>query len=977
MLGLPSTARLNGVIITLGGCNLLRPVERFGSLEADMTDAFSFGPFSLSPSKRILRKHGARVPLGGRAFDMLVALVERSGAVLTSDELIAIAWPGVIVVESNVRVQVANLRRTLGCGRDGARYIANVAGRGYCFVEPVTRIEPVEEPAPASSESPFDGSLATFPAPLEGAIGREACVAELAQLVSERRLVTIVGAAGAGKTTLATLVAHASGAFEGAMFFVDLSVVDREEMVTEALAAAVGYLPPGGDLLPGLLEILSARRTLIVLDNCEHVISAAAALCQQLVQGTRNVFVLGTSREALRVREELVYLLRPLAFPPDIGRLTTQQAMGWPAIQLFMERAWEGGARGPMRDDEAGTVAELCRRLDGNPHAIGLVASRVGTYGIQGVADLFESQLALRWQGRRHDSPRHQTVEALIDWSHSLLSERDRQVLQRLSVFCGAFSVEAAVAVTSDEAIDAFQVREAVGNLVDKSLVAVGGETDETHLRLLETTKAYAAARLSRLPGGDRFTRRHALHYAEQLRKLSDGQLAKRVGERPRLLEIGNVRAAIEWAFSAGHDPTLATTMWCMAAPFFLELGLIRESKRTCERAIDELPEQFRSTATEVRLLDLTGITYFAGSDYDGPLRQVLERGFELSQTLGDDESMFRFLTGLHLQTITTGDFPRSLAVCEQYSALASSRGGPSEAIIAGWMAGSSKHYIGDLRGADASFATSARLLAQHGVRALHYFEVMKEIIASINSARVTWALGMPTQALQLASNVIEAGRRLPGSLAMRVTLCFPILLSHGLYDHARGLIAELEELSIDYNTSVRKQVLNVVKGFLLTSLGQSDAAISHLEQCLALLPPPKMSVVRTDALQALAESQLASGNVTGALASIDEAIELSRETQGEFTLPDLLRTKAQVLMSRPRVEPETIEAVISEALDRARAQGALIWELRIALTAVKARAAQRGSEEAKEMLERVYSRFTEGLDTNDLKAAALALSNK
>ncbi|HEY0463916.1 MAG TPA: winged helix-turn-helix domain-containing protein, partial [Polyangiaceae bacterium] len=502
---------------------------------------------------------------------MLVAMVERNGAVVTTEELMAVAWPGVIVVESNVRVQVANLRRTLGCGRDGARYIANIAGRGYCFVEPVREIDSVDQPSPTSSEpdSPppaadvngakqTAGSLSTFPAPLSGAIGREACVAELAQVVNERRLVTVVGAAGAGKTTLATLVAHAMDAFDGSMFFVDLSVVERDEMVTEALASAVGYMPSGEDLLPGLLEVLSARRALIVLDNCEHVISAAASLCQQIVHGTRQVFLLNTSREALRVREEFVYLLRPLAFPRDTGRLTTKQAMTWPAIQLFMERAAEGGARGGMSDDEAQTVAALCRRLDGNPHAIGLVASRVGSYGIQGVADLFERQLALHWQGRRHDSPRHQTVEALIDWSHNLLPERDRQVLQRLSVFSGAFSVEAAVTVTSDDAIDAFQVREAVGNLVDKSLVAVGGDSDETHLRLLETTKAYAAARLARLPGGDRFARRHALYYAQQLRKHSEGRLG---GERPRVLEIGNIRTAIEWAFSAGHDPTLATTM--------------------------------------------------------------------------------------------------------------------------------------------------------------------------------------------------------------------------------------------------------------------------------------------------------------------------------------------------------------------------------------------------------------------------------
>jgi DNA-binding winged helix-turn-helix (wHTH) protein len=305
-----------------------------------MKDAFSFGPFRLYPDMRILRKNSAVVSLGSRAFDMLVSMVERNGRVLTSEELMAIAWPGLIVDDSNVRVQVANLRRTLGCGRDGARYIANVAGRGYCFVAPVRRIDSVVPPSPTTSEpvvapgaprvdrvTQTSGSLSSFPPPLEGAIGRDACVAELVQVVNERRLVTVVGAAGAGKTTLAILAAHALDASDGSISFVDLSTVDGDDMVADALAAAVGYIPSGGDFLSGLLEVLSTGTTLIVLDNCEHVIPAVAALCLQIVDGTSNVSFLNTSREALRIEEEFVYLLRPLAFPPDTGRLTAKQAM--------------------------------------------------------------------------------------------------------------------------------------------------------------------------------------------------------------------------------------------------------------------------------------------------------------------------------------------------------------------------------------------------------------------------------------------------------------------------------------------------------------------------------------------------------------------------------------------------------------------------------------------------------------------------
>jgi predicted ATPase/DNA-binding winged helix-turn-helix (wHTH) protein len=904
-----------------------------------MKDAFSFGPFRLYPGKRILRTNGTVVALGSRAFDMLVAMVERNGQVLTPVELMAIAWPGLTVDDSNVRVQVANLRRSLGCGRAGARYIANVAGRGYCFVEPVTRIDSIDHPSPATSEpgvasdsvAQTRGSLSSVPPPLESAIGRDACVVELAQVVKERRLVTVVGAAGAGKTTLAILVAHALDAFDRSIAFVDLSVVDRDDMVAEALAAAVGYMPSGGDFLPGLLEVLSTGKTLIVFDNCEHVIVAVATLCLQIVEGTAGVSFVNTSREALRIKEEFVYLLRPLASPPDTGRLTAKQAMAWPAIQLFMVRAREGGARGTLSDDEAPTVADLCRRLDGNPHAIGLVASRVGTYGIQGVADLFDHQVALHWQGRRDAIPRHQTVEALIDWSHRLLPERNRQVLHRLSVFSGWFPIEAAVVVTSDEAIDAVQVGEAIGDLVDKSLVAVSQQSQGTQIRLLETTRAYAASRLARLRATHEFARRHALYYAAQLRRYVDARLMPQTESMHLPVpEIGNVRTALEWASSEGHEPALAAEISCMAAPLFLERGLIRECKRTCERAINDLPDEFRSTRVELALLDSAAITYYSGGDYEGALKHVVERGLEISRLLGDTRSMFHFLAGLHLAMMANGEFQNSLSVCQQYASTAMACGGPTETIIAGWMAVSSKHYSGDQVAADASYSASSQLAAEQDMRPLHYFEMKERIIASIGAARVKWALGMPKEALREAIKAIDDGRSHPDSLYMCVTLCFHILLGNGLNDQAEDLIEELENVAVDYKVAVRRQVIDVLKGQLLLQQGHWQAAIRHLHECLAMLPPPKMSVVRTDALQSLAEAQRRSGDVASALVAIDEAIDLARKTLGIFNLADLLRTKAEVMMSLPHVGTEAVESVLAEGLDLARKQCARGWELRL-----------------------------------------------
>ena len=225
-----------------------------------------------------------------------------------------------------------------------------------------------------------------------------------------------------------------------------------------------------------------------------------------------------------------------------------------------------------------------------------------------------------------------------------------------------------------------------------------------------------------------------------------------------------------------------------------------------------------------------------------------------------------------------------------------------------------------------------------------------------------------------MAIKAIDDGRSHPDSLYMCVTLCFSILLGNGLSDQAEALIEELENVAIDYKVAVRRQVIDILKGQLLLQQGHDQAAISHLQECLAMLPPPKMSVVRTDALQSLAEAQRRTGDVVNALASIDEAIDLARKTLGIFNLADLLRTKAEVMMSLPHVEKDDVENVLSEAVDLARRQCALGWELRVALTVAHAHASQRKKREGRGTLEHVYSRFTEGFDTHDLKAAAQAI---
>lgn len=463
---------------------------------------WNFGPYRLDPTARVLLRGNNLIPIGSRAFDILVALVRSHGQVLSHSELMALAWPGLNVEASNIRVQMTHLRREIGCGENGDRYIVSVAGRGYSFVARVTWIEAQESTqalnAPIShGQGPYTNPRIanTFPPRLSHPIGRDENVSKLSQMVSERRFVTIVGEGGIGKTTIAILVAHGLHMFDQ-VHFVDLSTVDDKAAVLRAIAAALDTAISESDVAEDVISHLSRQHALVILDNCEHVIDMAAEIVASVLGRTAKVHILATSREALRLPGEAIYLLRPLGVPPHTGHLTVAQALLWPAIQLFVERAVDSGYLEPFVDGQAATIAAICRRLDGNPLAIELVASRMGRYGLDRVAEMLDNQLALRWSGRRLASPRHQTAEAMMDWSYALLSDMDQRVFRGLSVFSGEFSLDAAVALMEGEAFEEKDIIASIGNLVDKSLLSLAPGTGPAQLKLSGIAKTYAAFKL-------------------------------------------------------------------------------------------------------------------------------------------------------------------------------------------------------------------------------------------------------------------------------------------------------------------------------------------------------------------------------------------------------------------------------------------------------------------------------------------------
>jgi predicted ATPase/DNA-binding winged helix-turn-helix (wHTH) protein len=485
-----------------------------------MAPEISFGPFRLLPEQRVLLEDGSLVGIGGRALDLLVALVERAGQLVAKEELIARVWPNVSVCEGNLKTQIAALRTALRDGRDGARYVVSTPGRGYRFVAPIARSNEPQSPIPPAAPLKSPIELPNCPPQL---IGRAGIVHELHRGLQRHRFVTIVGPVGIGKTAVALAVAEAlEASCKFSVCFVDLSELSDPSHVIGALASALGVAAGGDDTKERVIALLRGGQTLVVLDCCDRVVDEAAALAERLLEGSPGVRILATSREALRAEGEVVCRLLPLATPLDLDGLTAIDALTFPAIQLFVERVAWNIDDFELSDADAPVVADICRRLDGLPLAIELAAGHVHAFGARGVAAFLGDRFRLLMRGRRTAPARHQTLGAAIEWSYETLAEPERAVLRRFSVFAGAFTLDAACAIGTDAAASAPEVAEIVADLVAKSLLRADANTSSRRYRMLETTRAYLEEKVAQSGEIQDVARR----YAEYVRSHSEPPIA-------------------------------------------------------------------------------------------------------------------------------------------------------------------------------------------------------------------------------------------------------------------------------------------------------------------------------------------------------------------------------------------------------------------------------------------------------------------
>ncbi|RQP21302.1 ATP-binding protein [Piscinibacter terrae] len=531
-----------------------------------------FGPAELRAAERQLLVHGQAVPLGARAWDVLLVLVERRERVVSRKELLDLVWPNVAVEDHNLSVQVAQLRRFLG-----ADAVSTVPGRGYRFTMRAEDggAEQVNLPTELRSRA---GTELPLSAPL---FGRDEDLEALLRLITSHRLVTVSGASGVGKTSIALAAARvAAKTFGDGCRWVDLAQIADPALILVAIAQAL-HLPVGSGNapLPALLAGLRPLHVLLILDNAEHLLEAVANLAGAVVAGTPGVCLLITSQARLRVEGERLFRLEPLPVAPQGTRVN--DAMSYGAVALFVDQAQALDHRFELTDSNVDIVANVCRQLDGIALALKLAAARMPLLGLHGI----ESRLADRLQllgGHKHDAPtRQQTLRAALDWTYGLLAPQEQAAFCQLGVFVGGFSLELAATVVRDGTEDEALLIDSMESLVDRSLV-VASDAHTPRYRLLESAREYALFELGRKGELHAARRAHAhallglFRYADERQWVDQDELILSMVAP----ELDNLRAALDWG--THNEPQLSVAMLAFASRVFVMLGLSHEHRRRC-----------------------------------------------------------------------------------------------------------------------------------------------------------------------------------------------------------------------------------------------------------------------------------------------------------------------------------------------------------------------------------------------------------
>jgi predicted ATPase/DNA-binding winged helix-turn-helix (wHTH) protein len=940
----------------------------------------SFGPYRLLAAERLLLEGDKPVRLGSRAFDILTALVERAGEVVGKEELIARVWPTTFVEEANLKIQVSALRRALGDGQGDNRYVATVVGRGYNFVAPIRE----EEPSRASPSPIVAPALPhNLPFATTRMIGREEIGTTLVRQLSHQRLVTVVGPGGIGKTTLGLAVAERMiGTYEHGVWLVDLAPLRDPGLVPSAVATVLGLEIRAENPVPALVAALRDNRMLLMLDNCEHVIDAAAGLTAAVLSGAPGVIILATSRESLGVPGERVHRLGPLNSPEPSSTLTAAEAAAFPAVQLFVERVTAIVEDFALTDANAPVVVTICRRLDGLPLAIEFAAPRVEALGVEALAARLDDSLRLLGTQRRAATPRHRTMQAVVDWSYGLLSQDEQRSFRALGIIMGGFTGEAATAIAMDSATTDADAIDRLADLVAKSLVVADVSGTKPRFQLLDTTRAYAIEKLDESGERERIGRCHAEYYRDLFERAEREVPARPPGEwlADYALEIDNLRVALNWAFSSDGDASIGVVLTAAAVSLWRRLSLLEECRSRAKQALDALANaRNQNPYAEMRLRSALGASTAEATEMGAAFTNALA----IAENLGDLEYQLRALGGLYFFHAASSRHRAALPFAQKFRDLAACRSDLSAQLFGEHIVGMAKHFLGDQISARRHLEQVLTHYAPiyHGrdfvrLQDIIRFQINGHVSARAFFARVLWLQGFSDQAVRTAEMSIEeakaTGHALSLCYALALAAC-PIALWAGNLATAAHYTAMLVDSSRKhdlplwsaYGSRFQKAVV-LMGGDIVAGSQLSDTSLGEVAQS-------SLSLRSFTGLSQLVEILVQSGRMAEGLA----VLRGMEQFEADCYTPELLRLKGELsLLQYTASGAETANDLFRQALDEAHLQGALSWEMRAATSLARLLRDRGQSTDAIACLQPIYDRFTEGFGTADLIAAKRLLDD-
>lgn len=875
---------------------------------------YAFGPFLLMPAQRALLNNGQPVRIGSRAFDILSVLVEHAGQIVGKEELLARAWPRTVIDEGGLRVHVAALRKTLGETPSGSRYISNVPTRGYCFVAPVTRSNG------AWSGGGQHEAGRQLPALMTRLVGRDDAILALVRAMPQRRFATLVGPGGLGKTTVAlAAAAELEAHYADGAFFVDLSSLSDPAQLAASVATVLGISHGAGGALGALLEWLTTRSVLLVLDNCEHVVDAAAALAESLLVHGGSCHLLTTSREPLRARSEWLVRLPPLAAPPADTPMPWSQAMQYPAFELFVDRASACAEGVALGEADVPQIARICRRLDGIPLAIELVAAQIGFYGLHGLAAMLDGRLSLTALGHRTVQPRHQTLRGTLDWSYGLLPPIEQRVLARLSVFRERFTLPGAMAIAGERPAEASH---ALVNLVNKSLVATEPAEDgdgSVSYRLLETTRGYAAEKLG-VDEAREVAHRHAVHCLGLL------QIAtlERAGSDPvrwrerQLRKLDDVRAALAWTLREGGDAELGARLVANAAVLFSGLRRMQEYMEWLERAQQALPAGAAEGELHMQLFLEYGqaCMVLRGGSAEG--LAALQRGAAIARQRGASECELTALRAECSGRLLHGDYGGAQEAAQRYGEVASAARDARAMLSSHRMLGLCLH----LRGKHEQALEHVRQALHPGgisLRQAHgnVSQPDERSAALTHLARILWVSGEGERARIAARDAVDSAQALDNPISLLYALTFaacPVAIWDGDLDAAARHVEQLAQCAETHVLGFWQTWPRLYKHALDRLHGHASGAPG-----IPLESGARLHASQVDMLATFHPSLVG-----------DDARDRTSAQRNPWCSPEVLRCWAE--RAQAAGEGARALALARQGLALAQQQGARAWQLRGAL---------------------------------------------